>query len=309
MSSKIPKLASGIPKLGFGSGTYYFKYGNDTIDENLVSILTKALTSGVTHIDSAECYNTDYEVAKAIKQSKLPRSDIWITDKYFAGDSSYTVKSKEDDPYHHLVAALKRLDTPYVDLYLIHSPFIKTDVHGFDLSKAWGFMERCKKEGLAKHIGVSNFGVEDLKVIIDKKDSLPIEFNQIEFNAFLQNQTPGVVEFCKENNIQLEAYSPLGPLYKGDLKTGVGKLFDEYLDTLVKKYNRSKTQILLHWVAAIGIVPITTTSKESRLAEFLEVFEGFELTPEEVEKITEIGKSYKPVLRQYWKPEYSKYDS
>ncbi|ODV82694.1 hypothetical protein CANARDRAFT_178283 [[Candida] arabinofermentans NRRL YB-2248] len=225
--------------------------------------LTKALTNGITHIDSAECYNTDYEVAKAIKQSKLLRSDIWITDKYFA----------EDDPYQHLVAALKRLDTPYVYLYLLHSPFIKIKFRGFDLSEAWGFMERCKKEGMAKNFGVSNFGVEDLK------------FNQIVFNAFLQNQTPG-------NNIQLEPYSPLGPLYKGDLKAGAGK-----------------TQILLHWVSAFGIVQIAITSKETRLAEFLDIFDGFELTPEEIEQITDIGKTYKPVLRQCWKPEYSKFVS
>ncbi|KAH3662422.1 hypothetical protein OGAPHI_005674 [Ogataea philodendri] len=303
----IPKTSSGIPKLAFGCGTYYYKYGNNTVDEKLVAMIKATLAKGVVHIDSAEVYNVDKELGLALAESHLPREDYFITDKYFAGTSSYDARSKEANPYLHLKAFLERVNIPYVDLYLLHSPFIKKETHGFSLSESWKFMEQCKREGLAKRIGVSNFAIEHLEEILKVANEKP-EVNQIEYNAYLQNQSPGIVEFSQKNGILLEAYSPLGPITKGDKTSGVGKEFDDYLTSLESKYGKTKTQILLNWVEKKGIIPITTTSKESRLDEFLDVF-SFDLTPEEVETITKIGAQYKPPLRQHWVPEYGKYDN
>ncbi|GME66757.1 unnamed protein product [[Candida] boidinii] len=307
MSTSIPTVAPiGIPNIGYGTGTKWYKYGNDTLDTNLVSTLVTALKKGINHIDSAEVYNTDLEIAEAIKQSGIKRSELFLTDKYFAGDGTYTGHSKESNPYLRLKKILSIWDTEYVDLYLLHAPFIKKESHGFTLKEAWNFLEKAKEEGLAKHIGVSNFKIEDLEIISENAKYKP-EVNQIEFNAFLQNQTPGIVDYCQKNNILVEAYSPLGPLYKGDLSTAAGKAFDDYVTELSEKYSVSKLQILLRWVQKKGIVPISTSSKPERMDEFLSLSK-LELTDEEVKKITELGSDYTPQLRQYWKPEYSKFD-
>ncbi|OWB78764.1 aldo-keto reductase (NADP) activity protein [[Candida] boidinii] len=307
MSVSIPTVAPiDIPNIGYGTGTKWYKYGNDELDTNLISTLVTALKKGINHIDFAEVYNTDLEVAEAIKQSGIKRSDLFLTDKYFAGDSTYTAHSKDANPLLRLKKILSILNTDNVDLYLLHAPFIKTETHGFSLKEAWNFMEECKEEGLAKHIGVSNFQIEELETISKDAKYKP-EVNQIEFNAFLQNQTPGIVDYCQKNNILIEAYSPLGPLYKGDLSKSAGKVFDDYITELADKYSVSKLQILLRWVQKKGIVPISTSSKPERMDEFLSL-SNLELTDEEVKKITELGSDYKPQLRQYWKPEYSKYD-
>ncbi|KAG7829183.1 hypothetical protein KL920_002976 [Ogataea angusta] len=302
----IPTTSSGIPRLAFGCGTYYYKYGTDSVNQQLVDITKTALSKGLRHIDAAECYNVDQELAKAFAESGLSKADYFVTDKYFAGAGNYSARSKEANPYLHLKAFLERVNIPYADLYLLHSPFIKKETHGFTLVEAWKYMEQCKKEGLAKRIGISNFTVQDIEEIL-KEASVKPEVHQIEYSAFLQDQTPGIVDYCKKHGIELEAYSPLGPLTKGDKTTEVGKKFDDFLSSLEKKYGKTKTQILLRWVDQKGIIPITTTSKESRLDEFLGVF-SFELTPEEVETVTEIGSQYKPPLRQYWIPEFGKYD-
>ena len=135
---------------------------------------------------------------QALRESNRPRDEIFITDKYS------TQLKLSDDPIAGLNISLKTLGLDYVDLYLLHSPFIK---NGSTLEECWKQMEKLYKSGKAKNIGVSNFRVEDLEKIL-KIATIKPQINQIEFNAALQNQSPGIVKFCKENNIQLEAYTP-----------------------------------------------------------------------------------------------------
>lgn len=301
----LPRIGEiGIPAIGFGTGTKWFKYGNDTVDDNLISTLVKAVDSGLVHIDGAEVYNTDLEIGSVVEKCKVNdnRDKFWITNKYFAGDSTYKARSKEANPYEALKVALIKNKLKYVDLYLLHAPFIKRDVHGFDLKGAWKFMEQIQKEGLAKNIGVSNFAVEHLKEVIDGADIKPV-VNQIEFNAFLQDQTPGIVQYCKANKILIEAYSPLAPLYKGDPSVKASSELNKFVDELAQKYGKTSCQILLKWVLELGIVPITTTSKESRMKEYVDIFD-FQLTGNEVEEITRIGSTHPP-LRQYWTNDFS----
>lgn len=311
MTFQLPKNELGIPELGVGSGTYYFKRSADaSANEHLVSILTSAVKEGLNHLDSAECYGNDVELKGSLSKildSGIKREDVFITDKYFAGDGSYTSHSTSLNPYDRLKKLTEELNTPYVDLYLLHTPFIKKGVHGFDLKEAWKFMQQAKDEGLAKIIGVSNFAVEDIKEIWDTTAQNP-QVNQIEFNAFLQNQTPGIYDYCKSNNIVIEAYCPFAPVRNGDLTQGAGLKFAEYLKTLSEKYNKSFMTILFRWVIQRGVIPITTTSKVERFAEMKEVF-GWELDASEVDEITKLGSQYKPVLRKFWKPEFGKYDA
>lgn len=302
ITSKSFKLSNGnsIPYPAYGTGTKWFKLGRDEVDENLVSSLVTAIKKGFVHIDGAEIYNTDLEIGKAIKESGVKREDLYITNKYFSGSATSDSFSPEGNPYDSLKAALKKLQIDYVDLYLIHSPFIRKELHGFTLVEAWKYLEKLVDEGYAKNIGVSNFAKEDLEEILNSNPKYKPVINQIEFNAYLQAQTPDIVEFCQKNGILVEAYSPLAPLYKGR----PGPL-DDTLSELSAKYNKSEAQILLKWVAQKNVLPVTTSSKEERIKSFLDIFD-FELTQDEVENITKLGS--KKTVRQYWTPEYSKYD-
>lgn len=311
MSFKLPVDELGIPLLGIGSGTYFFKRdSNAGANEQLVNIFSSAVKEGFIHLDSAEIYGNDLELNETLKNvlssGEIKREDLFITDKFFVGDGSFTKRSSFANPYDRIKKFNEYLNTPYVDLYLLHAPFIKSETHGYSLKEAWKFMQQAYDEGLAKRIGISNFTVDDIKEILDTTKINP-QVNQIEFNAFLQNQTPEIVQFCKSNNIVVEAYSPLAPLTGADLSQGAGLKFAEYLDQLAEKYSKTKTQILLRWVIQMGIVPITTTSKVERLIELKGVF-GWELEASDVEEITKLGAAYKPVYRKYWKPEFSKFD-
>ncbi|GEQ69803.1 hypothetical protein JCM33374_g3478 [Metschnikowia sp. JCM 33374] len=302
LQGKQFKLANGqtIPAIAYGLGTKWFKYGNNEVDQNLVKTLKLALDKGYVHIDGAEIYNTDAELGEAIKG--LDRSKLYITNKYSVGDASHNAKSPHGLPYDSLKHQLAtQLNTDHVDLYLLHSPFVAKEAHGFDLVEAWQSLEKLVDEGLAKSIGVSNFAVADLQQILDVARIKPV-VNQIEFNAFLQDQTPGIVEFSQKNNVLIEAYSSLGPITKGQ----PGALH-EYLKELAASYQKTPEQILLRWVLQRGILPVTTSSNETRISQFLDIFD-FELAGSEVEKISTIGKS-SPTLRQYWLNEYAKYDN
>lgn len=301
LSGKLFTLSNGntIPAVGYGTGTKWFKLGRDEIDTNLVKTLKLALAKGFVHIDGAEVYNTDAEIGLAI--AGTDRASLFITDKFFAGDGSYTARSSFGSPYESLKYHLaNKLKTEYVDLYLLHAPFIKKESHGYDLKEAWKSAEKLVEDGLARNIGVSNFSVDDLKEVLEVAKIKPV-INQIEFNAYLQDQTPGVVEFSQKNGILVEAYSPLGPIVKGEQGE-----FTQYLETLGTKYNKSASQVLLRWTLQRNVLPVTTSAKEERIALFVDIFD-FELTSDEVEKITTIGKKHPP-LRQYWTKEYSKYD-
>lgn len=280
--NKIPALSI------FGTGTRWYKTDESQFNQDLVDQAVYALNlPGVVHIDAAETYRTYPELGAALKQTTKPRDQIWITDKY-----SYLTET----PRKGLEDSLKKLGVDYVDLYLIHNPF-----QG-DFVKDWKVLEELYKEGKAKNIGVSNFSVEHLEKLLESAEIKP-QVNQIEYNAFLQNQTPGIYEFAKKHDILLEAYSPLGPLYAAKEKTGE---FYDYIKELTAKYNREDSLILLRWVYQTGVLPVTTSSKPERVAGVVQIFE-FELEDSEVSQITSLGKSH-PALRQYWIPQFSKYD-
>ncbi|TID23837.1 hypothetical protein CANINC_003129 [Pichia inconspicua] len=311
MAFKLPKTESGVPLLGIGSGTAYYKQSADAPpNPQLIKIFETAVKEGFTHLDSAECYGNDAELKAALEnvtKQGVSRDEIFITDKYYSGDASHSIHSKYANPYDRIKKLTEELGTPYIDLYLLHSPFVSKEVNGFDLKEAWKYVQQALDDGLVKMIGVSNFRVEDIEEIWNTTKTNP-QVNQIEFNAFLQNQTPGIVQFCQSHGILVEAYSPLAPLTTADLTKGAGLEFDQFLTELSKKYSKTKTQLLLRWVIQQNIVPITTTSKVERFEEYKGIFE-FELAESDVEKIKELGNAYKPVIRKYWIPEFGHYDA
>ncbi|KAH3673680.1 hypothetical protein WICMUC_003583 [Wickerhamomyces mucosus] len=299
-AQKFFTLSNGnkIPAISIiGTGTQWYKGGADSpFNKNLVEQIKFALSlPGVTHVDAAENYRTYPELSQALKESTKPRDQIWITDKF----SKVIHKTPKDA----LNDSLKQLGIDYVDLYLLHDPFYSKENPGYDVQQAWKYVEELYKAGLAKNIGVSNFAVEDLKKILEIAEIKPV-INQIEYSAFLQNQTPGIYEFAKENNILLEAYAPLGPLSNAAGEQS-GEFYD-LLSSLSKKYNHDKGLILLRWVYQTGVLPITTSSKQERIETATKVWE-FELTNDEVEKLSKLGNEHATV-RQYWKPQYDQYN-
>ncbi|CAI4871794.1 BPG_G0007960.mRNA.1.CDS.1 [Saccharomyces cerevisiae] len=293
--NKIPAIAI----IGTGTRWYKNEETDATFSNSLVEQIVYALKlPGIIHIDAAEIYRTYPEVGKALSLTEKPRNAIFLTDKY-----STQIKVS-DSPAEGLDLALKKMGTDYVDLYLLHSPFVSKEANGFSLEEAWKDMEQLYKSGKAKNIGVSNFAVEDLQRILKVAEVKP-QVNQIEFSPFLQNQTPGIYKFCQEHDILLEAYSPLGPLQKKTAQDDSQPFF-EYVKELSEKYIKSEAQIILRWVTKRGVLPVTTSSKPQRISDAQNLF-SFDLTAEEVDKITELGLEHEP-LRLYWNKLYDKYN-
>lgn len=158
-------------------------------------------------------------------------------------------------------------------------------------------MEKVKESGKARSIGVSNFLQSHLEAISKTSKTTP-SVNQIEFHPYLQHQ--GLVPFHKKQGIRTVSYGPLTPVTRAQ-----GGPLDELLSTLAKKYSVTAEQILLRWVIDIGVVPVTTSSKESRLRTYLQALR-IELTPEEVDNISEIGEQKH--FRVFWQNKFAAED-
>ncbi|GMM36480.1 aldo-keto reductase superfamily protein [Saccharomycopsis crataegensis] len=294
------KLANGskISPVGFGTGTKWFKTSNpDVADEKTVEALVTALEAGQYHIDTAEIYNTHIEVATALKRffaanPSVKREDLWITDKF-------TPKSLS--PLKVVNETLKELGTSYLDLYLIHTPFLKklAETDDISLKQVWQEIEQLYEEGKIKNIGVSNFRPQDLDELLSFAKHKPV-VNQIEFSLVLQNQSKGIYDYAQKHGIVLAAYSPLAPIYKAS-GPDYAKLSSK-LEELAKKYNKTTAQIALRWVNQRNVIIVTTSAKKQRIIESLDIFD-FELSKEEVEELTKLGEE-SPEVRQYWEGLY-----
>lgn len=294
--NKIPAVAI------VGTGTRWFKTEETdaTFSQVLVDQVKHALTlPGIVHIDAAEIYRTYPELGVALKEQSKPREELFITDKFS------TALKLSETPIEALDSALKKLGLEYVDLYLLHTPFISEEKNGLTMEQAWKYMEELYKSGKAKNIGVSNFAKEHLERILAVAEVKP-QVNQIEFSAFLQNQTPGIYNYAKEHNIQLEAYGPLGPLQKKP-ENGDSLPFYKLINELAEKYGKTEAQILLQWVYKRGVLPVTTSGKPARIEQAHDLF-SFDLSKEDVDSITKLGLEHEP-LRQYFGEEYNKYNS
>ena len=292
-SAKNFSTVSGRPLvIGTGTGTKWqwlkkdrpIEERNKPIQE-LIDQLLLALNNGYYHIDTAEIYTTHPEVAEAVKQSGIKREDLWITSKY--------------NPYRPLTAAeaikstLAELQTDYLDLYLIHTPFFENEA-SYSIEMAWKEIIEAKKQGKIRYIGVSNFSISDLERLF--KEFEP-EFhpvvNQIDFHAYLQNQRDGITDYCKKHNILLEAYGPLTPLFR--IQSGeadaAGDPLRNILPALSDKYQKTDSQILLRYALQRGYLPITTSSKIQRIKETLAIYE-FELSADDVALIDQKGSTF-----------------
>lgn len=295
---------SGKPLLlGTGSGTKWkdLKFAKKkedpsiTIVQEVVEPVKLALDSGFYHIDTAEVYSTHPEVAEAIKQAGAKREDLWITTKYSPGFLKF--KAQSQNPTEFIDRALEELNTDYIDLFLIHSPFFGDDISfGQTIESAWEHLIAAKKAGKVREIGVSNFAIPHLKKTFKAAGNNP-EFypvvNQIEFHPYLQNQSKGIYKFAQDNRILLEAYGPLTPIFRinKDEKEVADHPLTTLLPQLSAKYGRTEAQILLRYTLQKGILPITTSSNPERVKQSLEIYE-FALDDEDIAEIDKAGASF-----------------
>ncbi|MCM3540795.1 aldo/keto reductase [Priestia endophytica] len=253
-------LHNGVKMPWMGLGVFKVEEG-----EEVVESVKAALKNGYISIDTAAIYGNEEGVGKAIKESGIPREDLFITTKLWNSEQGYekTLKAFE--------TSMKKLGLDYLDLYLIHWP-------GKDKYKdTWKAFEKLYKDGKIRAIGVSNFQVHHLEELMSEAEVKPM-VNQVEFHPHLTQKE--LLSFCKEQGIALEAWSPLKQ----------GQLLDEpLLKEIAEKYNKSVAQVILRWDLQHGVITIPKSTKEHRIIENADVFD-FELSQEEVEKIDRLNQ-------------------
>ena len=253
------ELSNGVkmPMLGFG--TYLIEDPTEA-----TTAVSNALRAGYRHIDTAALYNNEESVGKAIKESEIERKDIFLTTKMWNSDHGYDKALRAFD------ASMNKLGLDYVDLYLIHWPKPQN-------KETWRAFERIYREGRAKAIGVSNFHQHHLEDLFSSAEIKPM-VNQVEFHPYLVQQS--LVDFCKSNGIQYEAWSPLMQ----------GKIFTvPFLQQLSIKYQRTIAQIVLRWNIEMGVVTIPKSVTWERIKSNLEIFD-FNIDPEDIIKITQLDR-------------------
>lgn len=292
------KTVSGEPAtIGYGTGTAWKDIirgdpGNEEERKNFISKIVYAIKSGFNHLDTAEAYTTQPELGDAIQESGVDRKKLFVTTKYSI--SSKFIKKKFNTPTGFIDNALLELKTDYIDLFLIHSPFDENKENS--LEDIWKEFIAIKKSGKVRHIGVSNFATQHLERIIavsgDKKHEPLV--NQIEFHPYLQEQSPGVIEFSKKHDILIQAYAPLTPLFRiidGDGNEIKDHPLKKVLPGLAEKYKTTEAVVLLRYVLQKGHLPLSTSSNEERIRQILDA-DKIELKSEDVKLIDTEGEKF-----------------
>ncbi len=248
---KIPKLAL---------GTWQMPAGNVTYDAVLF-----ALQHGYRHIDTAYAYGNEQSVGKAVRDSGLARADVFVTTKLPAEIKSY------DGALEYFDLTMANLGLGYVDLYLIHAPWPwhrKGEDFTRENIKVWKAFEEIYRSGRCRAIGVSNFDVRDLLVLMDNCTIKPMA-NQIKF--FIGFTQPGLTQFCQKNDILVQAYSPFA----------TGRIFrNEHIAAVAKNYNRSVAQICIRYVLQKGALPIPKSVHPEYIIENADI--DFEISAEDM---------------------------
>jgi len=254
-------LHNGVKMPLLGLGVFQAQEGNEVINA-----IHYALETGYRHIDTAAIYRNEEGVGKAIKDSKVDRNELFITTKVWNSEQGYETTLAAFD------RSLNKLQMDYVDLYLVHWPVVSK------FNETWRALEHLYSQGKVKAIGVSNFFVHHLEKLYETAKIRPM-VNQVEFHPYLQQKE--LVNFCKANKIQYQAWSPM-------MKGAV--LDIETLVDLGKKYNKSAIQITLRWALQKGIVIIPKSVKRERIVSNANLFD-FELSDKEMETINRLDKN------------------
>jgi diketogulonate reductase-like aldo/keto reductase len=212
-----------------------------------------ALELGYRHIDTAQAYGNEASVGRALRDSGVPRDEVFLTTKFYPGS---------EDPEAEAQRSLERLGVDAVDLYIIHWP------QGGP-TWAWDGMQRAHASGYARSIGISNFSLAEIDELLAVAD-VPPTVNQVQFSPFEYRR--GLLEGCEERGIVIEAYSPLG--------TG-RHLGDDRVAEIASRLGRTPAQVLIRWSLERDLVVLPKSTHRERIEENGDVF-GFTLSDEDM---------------------------
>ncbi|KON77221.1 aldo/keto reductase [Leptospira kirschneri] len=261
-------LNNGISMPILGLGVWKTKSGKECKEAVL-----NALEAGYRHIDTARIYDNEKDVGQAIRESGIPRKEIFITTKLWNADQG------PDKTRKALENSLDKLGIDFVDLYLIHFPVTSKRMN------SWKELEKVYHDKLCKAIGVSNYTITHLGELLKDSQITPA-VNQVEFHPFL-NQIH-LLEYCKKHKIQLEAYSPLA---HGQ------KIEDPTISKIAQKYDKTPAQILIRWAIEQKIVVIPKSTQKKRIIENSKVFD-FAISEEDMKILNSLDENF----RTCWDP-------
>lgn len=253
-------LHNGVKMPWFGLGVFKVEDGSEVIDS-----VKAAIKNGYRSIDTAAIYQNEEGVGQAIRESGVSREELFITSKVWSSDQGYETTLQAFE------TTLEKLGLEYLDLYLVHWP-----VKG-KYTESWKALEKLYKDGRVRAIGVSNFHIHHLQDVFEIAEIKPM-VNQVEYHPRLAQEE--LHAFCKEHNIQLEAWSPLMQ----------GQLLDNpTLQEIATKYNKSTAQIILRWDLQNEVVTIPKSIKEHRIIENANIFD-FELSADDMKAIQALNE-------------------
>jgi diketogulonate reductase-like aldo/keto reductase len=266
--SSTVKLNSGVEMPVLGLGVYQTPPGRVT--QEAVKL---ALKAGYRHIDTASLYGNEEDVGRGVRDSGVPREQVFVTTKLWNSDHGYDSAIRACD------RSLRTLGLGYVDLYLIHWPVAELR------NETWRALVELRRRGSCRAIGVSNYTVRHLQELLDNSDTIP-SVNQVEFNPFLYQEE--LLRFCSGKGIQLEAYSPLTRGYR---------LEDPTVLEVARSYSKSPAQVMIRWSLQHGIVVIPKSARPMRIKENSEVFD-FEISAADMARLDSLSEN----LHTDWDP-------
>ena len=257
------KLNDGKSMPLFGIGVWRMEPGRETREA-----VTIALELGYIHIDTASMYKNEEDVGAAVQGSSLPRENLFITSKVHTSEVGY------DATLEAFERSLQKLKLSYIDLYLIHKP-----VEGFR-QNTWKALEKLKKDGICRSIGVSNFSPRHLDEILEICEFIPT-VNQIEMNPFLAQKT--ISEYCRAKNIHITGFCPLARTEKSK---------DPAIVDVANECGKTWAQVMIRWSLQKQITTIPKSVKPQRIRENSDVFD-FELNEKQMQRLDDLDQGFR----------------
>jgi diketogulonate reductase-like aldo/keto reductase len=261
-------LADGTQMPMLGLGVWQVPNGPEC-----VNAVRWALELGYHHIDTAQAYGNEESVGQALRDSGVPRDEVFITTKFYPG---------RKDPVAEAQQSLRRLGLDQVNLYLVHWP------QG-GATWAWPGMERARELGYARSVGVSNFSASELDAVI-AAGTIPPAVNQVQFSPLEYRR--GLLDACRRQDVALEAYSPLG--------TG-RNLSNKTVTSVAQRVGRTPAQVLLRWCLQQGLPVISKSIHRERILQNAQIFD-FALSDEDMAELDALDQTHGTdrALEQNW---------